>query len=349
MKKVLIIIICLSICLNIPMGTKASENYGASRAEDLVDDNTGMIRELFWSDEFNGSALNEKKWSYIIGDLGPGSRLYYCAREENIIVKNGLLDIVSQIQFDNNHKVKTNSEYSGYISSDRKYDFKYGEIEIKAKMAPGMGVSSSSFLLGKDKPWPRCGEIDLFQYNNSTGLLTQAAITSNINVDENYNQLVWQRTLDTKKFHIFKMRWSDKKIEVFVDNILAGTYDPANYSSEPDPTKDSKAWPFNQPMYINLLGSMVGNVAGERSPYGWTLVKENEGYNDYETHTYVDYVRVYRYKYDPTIIKRHIKSKPASYRAYKKKKSIKLTVELFPNDWINGYEFRIFKTKKNAK
>ena len=349
MKKALVLIICLSLCFSIPMDTKASENYGASNAEDLVDKNTGMIRKLFWSDEFNGNALNESNWTCEEGDMGLGSRVHYHASRDNVKVKNGLLDIVSQIQFDDNEIVRTNSTYSGFISSQEKFYFKYGEVEIKAKMATGRGVSSTSYLLGKNKVWPNCGEVDMFQYSNNTGLLTQAVITPRINNEDDIaNETVWQRSMDRSKFHIFKMRWTDKKLDLFVDNLLIGTYNPQNYSSNPDPTKDIKAWPFNQPMYINILGSMYGNIAGERTPYGWTLVKENEDYNDYETHTYVDYVRAYTFTIDKTITNQ-INSKPELYRTYKKKKSKKLTIELFGDDWHNGLEFRIYKTKKNAK
>ena len=144
------------------------------------------------------------------------------------------------------------------------------------------------------------------------------------------------------------MRWYDKKIEFYIDNKLSATYDPANYTTNPNATEDNSVWPFNQPMMLTLRGSLDPTLGGERNPEGWTLVKENEDSKDYETHTYVDYVRAYSYQIDKTITNQ-LKSKPALYRAYKKKKSKKLTIELFPGNRINGYEFRIFKTKKNAK
>lgn len=352
MKRVLVLIICLSMCLGIPADTYAAENYGTSHPEDLVDKNTGLIRKISWRDEFYGNALNERNWSYDVGGVDNlwGSRQFSYARMENVKVSNGLLDIVSQIQFDkNNDKVITDSEYTGSINSKGKTDFKYGELEIRAKMAPGYGVGSVLYLMGKDKVWPNCGEVDLFQYSNTTKLLTQALFTPKINnTDETVNQKVWQNTIDKTKFHIFKMKWSDKIIQLFIDNILTGTYDPAEYSTNPDPTKDDKAWPFNQPMYLRILGSMNTNISGYQSSYGWTLVKENEDSKDYETHTYVDYVRVYQYQIDKTITNQ-LNSKPDLYRAYKKKKSKKLKIELFDSGWVNGYEFRIFKTKKNAK
>ena len=349
MKKALVLIICLSLCFSIPIDARASKNYGASNAQDLVDKNTGMIRKLSWSDEFNGNSLNEKYWNYQMGDFGRGSRKHYEATKENVKVNNGLLDIVSQIQFNDEGTAKIDSAYSGFIDSKEKFDFKYGEIEIKAKMASGTGVASESFLLGKDRVWPKCGEVGLFQYSNNSRLLTQSVITPSINnTDAITNDNVWQRTLDNNKFHIFKMRWFDNKIELYIDNLFVGTYNPADFSSNADSTKDSRAWPFDQPMYICLRGSMDGYVAGGRSRYGWTLVKENEEFNDYETHTYVDYVRTYQFQYDPTI-KTQLKSKPTLYMAYKKKKSKKLTIDLFNTGWSNGFEFRIFKTKKNAK
>lgn len=349
MKKVLVLIICLSLCFGISLEALAAENYGASRTEDLVDKNTGMIRKISWSDEFTGDTLSENIWNYDVGDIGWGSRGLYTVRKENVKLNNGLLDIVSQIQFDDNGLVKTNSEYSGSINCKGNFDFKYGEIDIRAKMAPGTGVGSESFLLGKDKVWPKCGEVDLFQYSNNTTLLTQAVHTPSIdNTDSITNDNIWQRTLDSSKFHIFKMRWFDKKIDLYVDNLFVGTYNPADFSSYSDPSKDSKAWPFNQPMYICLRGSIDWRIAGDRTRYGWTLVKENEEYSDYETHTYVDYVRVYKFDYDNTI-KNQIKSKPKLYSASKKKKSKKLTIKLFNSGWSNGFEFNIYKTKKNNK
>ena len=341
MKRVLVLIICLSLCFGIPLDARADENS--------ANNYSGIIRKLLWSDEFNGNTLNEKYWNYQMGDLGRGSRKHYEATKENVKVNNGLLDIVSQIQFNDEDTAKMDSAYSGFIDSKGKFDFKYGEIEIKAKMASGTGVASESFLLGKDRVWPKCGEVGLFQYSNNSRLLTQSVITPSINnTDAITNDNVWQKTLDSNKFHIFKMRWFDNKIELYIDNLLVGTYNPADFSSNADSTKDSRAWPFNQPMYICLRGSMDAYIAGGRTREGWTLVKDNEEFDDFETHTYVDYVRVYNLIKDPTI-KRQLKSKPALYRSYKKKKSKKLTIELFPNDWINGYEFRIFKTKKNAK
>lgn len=350
MKKVLALITCLSLCFGIPVNTCVFGYYGSNNPENLIDKNSGMVRKLYWSDEFNRNTLNTRDWNIDLGSVEPqwGSRTYSTARAENVNVHNGLLDITSQISFDNEGYVVTDSGYIGSINTNNKFYFKYGEIEIKAKMAPGKGACSLSYFLGKDHPWPACGEVDLFEFSNHTNLLTQAIHTKRFNDFNSSSPIIWQNSIDKSKYHVFKMRWYDKKIEFYIDNKLSATYDPANYTTNPDPADDIAVWPFNQPMMLFLRGSLDPNLGGERDPEGWTLVKENVDSKDYETHTYLDYVRVYTYQIDQTITNQ-LKYKPDLYRAYKKKKSKKLTIELFPGDWNSGYEFRIYKTKKNAK
>ncbi|MBR2213355.1 MAG: glycoside hydrolase family 16 protein [Eubacterium sp.] len=350
MKKVLALITCLSLCFGIPTNTCVAGNYGLNHPENLIDKNSGMVRQLFWSDEFNRNTLNTIDWNIDLGSVEPqwGSRTYSTARAENVRVQNGMLDIISQISFNSDGTVLTDSGYTGSISTNNKVYFKYGEIEIKAKMAPGKGACSLSYFLGKDHPWPTCGEVDLFEFSNHTNLLTQAIHTKRFNDFNSSSPIIWQSSIDKTKFHIFKLRWYDKKIELYVDNKLSATYNPANYTANSNSTEDNTVWPFNQLMTLNLRGSLDPNLGGERNPEGWTLVKENEDSKDYETHTYVDYVRAYSFQIDQTI-KNLLKYKPALYRGYKKKKSKKLIIELFSDDWNNGYEFRVYKTKKNAK
>ncbi len=350
MKKVLALIICLSLCFGIQMNTRVAGYYGSGNPENLIDKNSGIVRKLYWSDEFNGDSLNTNNWNIDVGDIEPqwGSRKYSTARMENVNVQNGLLDITSQISFSNEGPVVIDSGYTGSINTKNKVYFKYGEIEIRAKMAPGKGVSSLSYFLGKEKIWPTCGEVDLFEYSNHSDLLTQAIHTRKYNELNSSSPIIWAQMIDKSKFHIFKMRWYDKRIELYIDNKLSATYDPANYSTNTNPTEDIAVWPFNQPMMLMFRGSLDPHLGGERDPEGWTFVKENEDSKDYETHTYVDYVKAYEIRVDQTIANQ-LKSKPTLYMAYKNKKSKKLTIELFPGDWVNGYEFRIYKNKKNAK
>ena len=199
MKRVLALIICLSLCFGIPMNTRVDGYYGSGNPENLIDKNSGIVRKLFWSDEFNGSALNTNNWNIDLGDVEPrwGSRTYSTARAENVKVHNGLLDINSQLSFYNDGKFVTDSGYIGSINTNNKFYFKYGEIEIKAKMAQGKGACSLSYFLGKENPFPSCGEIDLFEFSNHTNLLTQAIHTKKFYDNNDGSQpITWQNRLD---------------------------------------------------------------------------------------------------------------------------------------------------------
>ncbi|MBO4666445.1 MAG: Ig-like domain-containing protein, partial [Paludibacteraceae bacterium] len=61
--------------------------------------------KLVWSDEFNGSALDESVWNYNTGGSGWGNneKQYYTKRAENIRVQNGCLEIEGRKeQYENN-------------------------------------------------------------------------------------------------------------------------------------------------------------------------------------------------------------------------------------------------------
>ena len=109
MKKVLALITCLSLCFGIPTNTCVAGNYGLNHPENLIDKNSGMVRQLFWSDEFNRNTLNTIDWNIDLGSVEPqwGSRTYSTARAENVRVQNGMLDIISQISFNSDGTVLT--------------------------------------------------------------------------------------------------------------------------------------------------------------------------------------------------------------------------------------------------
>lgn len=350
MRKIIALWVCLTLCFTFTCGTVLESDVFAQR-DIIVDKERGIVRSLVWSDEFNGDELNTKEWGIDVGQVDTSySDIYQpYAREENVKVANGFLDISSQISFNNNGGRVFNTDYIGSISTRDSGFRKFNEVEIRVKISPAYGVSSTSYLLGEGKKWPMCGELDLFQYNNDKNLLTQSLTTpKTYNVSGYLNQKAWQTGLDKSKFHIFKVKWWNEKVEFYVDNILTGTYDPANYSTNPEPTKDPKAWPFTDSAIIRLFNSMNPEIAGRIISEGWTLVKENEDSKDYETHTYVDYVRCYYNGKSPGI-ESFKKSEPRVDQAYKKKKSKKLSITHLSFERHDGVQVRVYKNIKQAK
>ena len=123
---------------------------------------------LVWSDEFNGTSIDETKWNFengtgypVLTDWGNGEVQYYSNRPENIQVSNGSLKI-NAVQENFGGK----SYSSGRIRSKGNFDFKYGRIEARIKIPKGNGLWPAFWLLPTENvfgTWPYSGEIDIME------------------------------------------------------------------------------------------------------------------------------------------------------------------------------------------
>ncbi len=134
---------------------------------------TSKVRVLF-ADEFEGSSLNEKKWYRCYADTdekvgcsnNPGLELEWY-KPGNVIVSGGFLHLVAREQ-----KVKPKFRYtSGLISTGGRlnpalFAFKYGYMEMRAKLPPGKGMWPAFWALPADGTWPP--EIDVVEGQGET-------------------------------------------------------------------------------------------------------------------------------------------------------------------------------------
>jgi beta-glucanase (GH16 family) len=131
---------------------------------------------LLWSDEFDGTALDETKWTPQVGDgcdlgadlcgWGNAEGEYY--RSENIEVSDGMLKIhARQEQYGSR-------EYtSARIRSLGKYDVDMTSqttarirLEARIKVPPGNGLWSAFWMLNSQmelNTWPLGGELDIME------------------------------------------------------------------------------------------------------------------------------------------------------------------------------------------
>ena len=117
--------------------------------------------QLVWSEEFNGSALDESVWNYNIGGNGWGNneKQYYTSRSENIRVQNGMLEIEARKE-----SYENNNYTSARIHSKGKKEFTYGKVEARIKFPGGQGTWPAFWMLGSKGNWPNCGEIDIIEH-----------------------------------------------------------------------------------------------------------------------------------------------------------------------------------------
>lgn len=173
---------------------------------------------LIWSDEFDGSALNMADWTYETGNHGWGNNeLQNYTNGNNAYVSNGKLVIEAK------------NEGGGYTSSriitQGKQSFKYGRIDIRAKLPQGQGIWPALWMLGDNfntAGWPACGEIDIMELIGHQPGRTYGTVHWSDN-DGNHADHSGHKNLSSgifaDEYHVFSVIWTDQKITWYLDDV----------------------------------------------------------------------------------------------------------------------------------
>ena len=248
---------------------------------------TGKDWSLVWSDEFNGQGLpDNSKWNYDLGNWGWGNnelQYYTVKRVQNARQEKGNL-IIEARKNDNGHAWS-----SARLTTRGLQSFVYGKIEIRAKVANGLGSWSAGWLLGDDYvdelSWPYCGEIDImenvgFEIDKATG---DGKTHASLHCGAYYFKLRNQPTSITEvasmsnSFHTYTMEWYPDSILIGVDQQMY-----FKYKDESSPL----AWPFDKAQNL-ILDLAIGGGWGGAQGVDPTMTSQK---------LVVDYVRVYQLK-----------------------------------------------------
>ncbi|MFT7197873.1 MAG: arylsulfatase A-like enzyme, partial [Marinoscillum sp.] len=135
--------------------------------------------ELVWADEFNyGESPSKNKWQFEEGFVRNQELQWYV--NDNAKIKDGLLiiearkeTIVNENFVEGEGDWRKNRPQADYTSSCIKtkghFSFQYGIIEVKAKIDTSMGLWPAIWLLGNERKWPACGEIDMMEFYRHEG------------------------------------------------------------------------------------------------------------------------------------------------------------------------------------
>jgi beta-glucanase (GH16 family) len=236
-----------------------------------IDVSVTVAQSLIWSDEFDQpGAPNPAKWNYDIGAGGWGNQELqnYTNRTDNAIVSNGTLKIIAK---------KENLGGSAYTSArlltKDKFSFKYGKIEVRAKMPVGAGTWPAAWMLGANintVNWPNCGEIDIVEHKGSD--LNKIYGTLHFPGNFGGNAVGGTRIISgaTTEFHVYSCEWTALSIKFFVDGTQYFSF------------ANNNTLPFNQNFFVLLNLAMGGTFGGPVDAA-------------FNSATYeVDYVRVYQ-------------------------------------------------------
>lgn len=226
---------------------------------------------LVWSDEFDtNGAPNSANWTYDLGDWGwgNGEAQNYTDNAENVIVEDGVLKITA--------KADGNGGYtSARLKSQGLQSFKYGRIEVKAKLPNAQGTWPAIWMLGdsfETVGWPACGEIDIMEQkgqdkDNTLGTLHWLDAGSSSNASYGENTAVENAS---SEFHLYSLEWTEESLKIYVDNVKF--YEMTNNAD----------LPFNDNFFMILNIAMGGSLGGEIDA-GFT-----------EDSMEIDYIRVYQ-------------------------------------------------------
>jgi len=248
-----------------------------------------------WGDEFNTPGLPDStKWGYEVGKIRNNELQYYTyKRLENARIEDSVLIIEARKE-----KYSGADYTSSSIISKGIGDWKYGKVEISAKVPTGKGTWPALWMMptySEYGGWPRSGEIDIMEYigiepqnlfytchfegTNGTGHQSSGGKSSSI-------------TNPFNQFIKFTLVWTPDKLEWYANDH--------KYHQYVRTSNDIKLWPFNKEFYLILNLAYGGSWGG----YG--------GVDDTKLpHKFlIDYVRVFQLQEGESPFKLDIQSSP---------------------------------------
>ena len=267
-----------------------------------------------WSDEFDGDAIDPNKWehSFDCTDHGNNEAQCYTDRTANSFVDGkGILHIVAREEefsgpahspdhrdYDANDTSVTKSYTSARLRTKNRFDFKYGRVEVRARLAGGQGMWPAIWMLPTDwvyGGWPSSGELDIME---AVSLDTAGAVNQ-VHGSMNYG-LKWPQWSAigknyesnrsfTRKFHTFMIEWEADEIRWFVDGVhyqtqtSAGWYNYIWGNQQTGFSVTNPRAPYDQDFHL-LLNLAVGGHWPGQPDRNWKGDRE----------FLVDYVRVYQ-------------------------------------------------------
>jgi beta-glucanase (GH16 family) len=252
-----------------------------------------VYNNLVWSDEFDTNGIvNSVNWFHQTqlpsgGGWFNGEVQHYTNLPTNSFVQDGYLHIVAKNETFTDQGV-TKQYTSARLNS--KFAFKYGRVDVRAKIPLEAGTWPAIWMLGKNvnepggyfstafgtTDWPACGETDIMEH----GIFPSQSVNyiqSTIHTPSSFGNSINNGGIVASdlanSFHIYSVNWSPFQISFLVDGVVFYTYNPA--------IKDATTWPFDKEQFL-LLNIAMGGIAGT-IPSNFSQATMD-----------IDYVRVYQ-------------------------------------------------------
>lgn len=233
-----------------------------------------------WADEFSGSSIDLTAWNQEIGNgtngWGNNELQYYTNSTKNCFVSNGNLIIEARKE-----SIAPFNYSSARMTTQHKKNFRFGRIDIRAKLPVGKGIWPALWMLGENISsvgWPACGEIDIMELVGTNpsrvhGTMHWKALNgANVNKGGSYDLAGADFS---QQFHVYSIVWTQNMIKWYVDDVLFFTGTSADLAGA--------NYPFNANHFLIFNVAVGGNWPGP--PDAGTAFPQR---------MFVDYVRVFQ-------------------------------------------------------
>lgn len=289
-----------SVASSVATSSSVPVSSSSSSASSVVPGEWAMV----WNDEFDGTEIDSTKWSFERNCTGGGNNELQCYtnRDVNASIVDGSLVIVARSEtFSGQAKQDDDPTYnaadtsvtrnytSARLRTKNKGDWKYGRMDIRAKLPQGQGIWPAIWMLPTNWEyggWPLSGEIDIMEaVNSNTG-----TFANKTHGTLHYGE-VWPNNKYTgteysaptnvwDEYHTFSIQWEEGTIRWYVDDVHFATQISDRWytggSTEPHA-------PFDKEFHLILNLAVGGNWPGVPNE-ATTFPQEFS----------IDYVRVYQ-------------------------------------------------------
>lgn len=218
---------------------------------------------LVWSEEFDGTTLNDSIWSKIPrggSDWNNYMSSYdslYAVRDGNLILRG----VVNHTQKEDTARFLT----GGVYTKDKRV-FGLGCIEIRAKLGAATGYWPAFWMLPATAEWPNGGEIDIMEHLNHDSVVYQT-LHSNYTLKHGIKN---PKPGTVPRYHpgeynVYAMEKHLDSICMYVNGLKTLTYNRL------DSVAGKDQFPFcDEPYYLlldsQLGGGWVGGIVSEELP-----------------------------------------------------------------------------------
>lgn len=281
MRRTLITLFILALTAN------ATAQPPAHRSPRLVTSQTAPLStpkwKLIWQEDFNGKKVNAKNWSVIPRGTAHWNRLM--STEADLIqIKKGNLVLTGKVKPEG---VKDTAKYiTGGLHSIGKFNFKYGRIDICAKLQSAKGAWPALWLLPdvEGRKWPDQGEIDIMEHLNYDDFVYQTAHSAYTVVHGIKDNPPHGGTgkIERDGYNVYSVEWTPTRIVWLINGVATFEYRKLDDKA----ALDKGQWPFDEPFYI-ILSQQLGG------PGTWVGEIDDA---DLPVKMWIDYIKVYQNK-----------------------------------------------------